>query len=184
MKPAGLPRPPSLRKDRRAGTAVEFALVGLAFMAFIMAIINLGLAGYEIAQLSRSVQQTGRWAATEAAASYAASGGMITETCLDNDLAKFNSLTTHALPALTATGNATANGSQTTGNLTLQATWSGTAGATPGLYLLLTGTYHWYPMGFSEFGTQGIVVRIASAATVVGSATSGATVSTSCGTTY
>ena len=54
----------------------------------------------------------------------------------------------------------------------------------PGLYLLLTGTYKWQPLGFSAFGAISIPMRISRAATVVGSTSSDASVSSSCANTY
>ncbi|MGE4480919.1 TadE/TadG family type IV pilus assembly protein [Acidocella sp.] len=173
-----------LLSAKRAAAAVEFALVGLACIAFLMALINLGLFGYDVSSLARAVQQTGRWAATEAAASYAASGGAITTPCLNGDIATFNGLAKPALPGLSSSSLTTASGTQTTGNMTLTASWSGTAGSAPGLYLLLTGTYKWQPLGFSAFGAISIPMRISSAATVVGSTSSDASVSSSCANTY
>jgi hypothetical protein len=167
-----------LGKVRRAGAAVEFALCGMAFFGFIMAIVNLGLLGFSLGALARSVQATGRWAAVTASSSY--TGSQITLPCLSSDVTAFNRFADPALPALAQTsGTASSTGSQTTGNLTLSATWTGTAGASPGEFVQLTGTYKWVPLGFAPFGA-GFPLRITTAATVMGSSLPSVTVSASC----
>ena len=165
---------------RRAVAAVEFALTGLAVIVFLLVIVNLGLLGLDIATLSRSVQATGRWAAVSATASYATNNGTITEPCLGSVVTIFTHYSAPPLPALAAPANATASGTQTTGNISLQTNWTGTAGAAPGIYLTLTATYNWQPIGFAKFGSLSLPIRIVTAATVMGSSLSGASVSPSC----
>jgi hypothetical protein len=165
---------------RRGSVAVEFALLGLAVVGFLFVIVNLGVLGLDIATLARTVQATGRWAAVSATASYAASGGTITEPCLGSVVTVFNNYGAPPLPTLAAPGSSAANGTQTSGALTLQTSWSGGTGAAPGVYLTLAATYNWRPFGYAKFGTMALPIRIVTAATVMGSPLSGASVSSSC----
>ena len=166
---------------RQAGAAVEFAISGLALFAFILGILNLGLLGFSLGALDRGVQATGRWAATQASSSYATSGGTITLPCLGRVVTAFN---TYADPPLAPLGQpasiTSSSGSQTTGNLKLTATWTNSGpGTSPGEYLTLTATYSWLPLGFAAFG-HGFPVSLTTAATVMGSSLSSASVSATC----
>jgi hypothetical protein len=165
---------------RRAAAAVEFALLGLAVVGFLLVIVNLGILGLDIATLARSVQATGRWAAVSATASYAASSGTITEPCLGSVVTVFNHYGAPPLPTLTVPGGSSASGTQTTGSISLQTSWRGSTGAAPGVYLTLSATYNWRPFGYAKFGTLALPIRIVTAATVMGSSLSGASVSSSC----
>jgi len=161
---------------RRGGPAVEFAISGTLLFGFIMGIINLGLLGLSVGALTRGVEATGRWAAIQAAASYASSGSTVTEPCFSRVTSAFNGFVSPPLPAL---GTPTSN-TITSNGLTLTINWTTTGvGKAPGVYLTLTGTYAWQPLGFHLFGS-GFNVNITTAATVLGSSTSGTTMSTTC----
>jgi Flp pilus assembly protein TadG len=159
-----------LGRARRASTAVEFALTGLALFLFLLAIVNLGMLGFSLGALVRGVQSAARTAAVNAAANYATTGAI---TCPSNAavVGYFNSYADPPLPAATTSA---------TGNPTITAAWTdNTSGAVTsepqGVYLTLTGTYKWLPIGFSNFGSSGIKLSITTVAEVMGSATETAT---------
>ncbi len=160
---------------------MEFALCGLAFFAFILGIVNLGVLGFSLGALTRGVQATGRWAATQASSSYANSGSTITLPCLGRVVTAFNGYADPPLPALPQpTGTSASTGSQIAGPMKLTATWATAgAGSAPGVYLTLTATYSWAPFGFAAFG-HGFPVSITTAATVMGSAQPSVTVAPAC----
>jgi Flp pilus assembly protein TadG len=147
---------------RKAGAAVEFGLVGIAFFAFIMAILNLGLVGFSLGAVARGTQAAGRSAAVQAAANYASTG---TFTCPAASAVAgyFNAAVSPPLPA--------SGTSSTASNPYINAVWTNNnaaaAGEPPGVYLTLIATYKWHPVGFN-FGS-GISLKIATVATVPGS---------------
>jgi hypothetical protein len=168
---------------RRASAAVEFALCGMAIFLFFFIVLNLGLLGFQLSILARAVQATGRWAAVHASASYVANSTSATFTlpCTSQDAGAFNSFTTSsALPLLSTTTTSVYSGTVTSGNLSLTAAWTtASINAVPGIYVTMSAVYTWQPIGF--FGGITIPLKIATAATVGGSATtSGAKVATSC----
>jgi hypothetical protein len=157
-----------LVRQRRAGAAVEFALVGTALVAFLLAIVNLGMLGFSVGALVRGVQSAARAAAVQTAATYAATEAI---TCPSESaiVGYFNEYADPPLPPA----------SGTTGNPAVNATWSdngGDAVATepPGVYLTLTATYKWVPIGFAPFGA-GINLSITTVATVTGTAQAAST---------
>jgi Flp pilus assembly protein TadG len=157
-----------LGRARRASTAVEFALTSLALFAFLLAIVNLGMLGFSLGALVRGVQSAARTAAVTAANTYATTGAI---TCPSNTaiVGYFNSFADPPLPAATGT----------TGNPTVSAAWTdnttGSVASEPqGVYLTLTASYKWVPIGFSSFGT-GIKLSITTVAEVMGSSTQTAT---------
>lgn len=163
------------RTTRRAGAAVEFALSGFALLAFILAILNLGLLGFSLGALTHGVQATARKAAVFAANQYATTGTM---TCPDNPTVAgyFNSF---AQPPLPSAGTATGS------NPLITATWTNNSAGDgsnewTGVYLTLTVKYTWVPVGFPAFG-QGIPLSITTASTVMGSSNISASISSSCG---
>lgn len=163
----------------RAGAAVEFAVCSFGVFAFILAILNLGLLGFQFGALVHAVQQTGRWAAVQATASVVSSQAAITEPCLARTVSQFNALADPPLVAMAQPSGASASGTQISGNETLTVSWTGTAGSANGIYETLTGTLRWQPVGFSSFG-QGFPLQISTAASVAGSTISGVTVNASC----
>jgi hypothetical protein len=167
--------------SRQAGAAIEFAFSGLALFGFILGILNLGLLGFSLGALTHGVQATGRWAATQASASYANNGSTITLPCLGRVVTAFNGYADPPLTPLSQPSASASTGHQTTGNLTLTATWANStaAGSAPGVYLTLTATYFWLPLGFAAFG-HGFPVSLTTAATVMGSSLTSATVATTC----
>jgi len=147
----------------RAGTATEFALISFALVAFLLAIVNLGMLGFSAGALVRGVESAARAAAVQTAATYAATNAI---TCPSESaiVGYFNEYADPPLPA--ATGK--------TGNPAVTASWSDNGGDTvttepPGVYLTLTATYKWVPIGFAPFGT-GINLSITTVATVTGTA--------------
>jgi len=172
MRPPPNPWPRRLAKNlarhRRAGAAVEFALVGLAMVGFLLAIVNLGMLGFTIGALVRGVQSAARAAAVQTANTYATTEAI---TCPSESaiVGYFNQYADPPLPPATGT----------TGNPAVTATWSDNGGdATttepPGVYLTLTATYKWAPIGFAAFGT-GINLSITTVATVTGTAQAAST---------
>jgi Flp pilus assembly protein TadG len=150
-------------RARQGAAAVEFAICGLALLLFIFGIVNLGLLGMSLSALARGVQSAARAAAVYASAQYANEG---TFTCPSDStiVTEFNNATGPALP-----GAGDANGS----NPRLTITWtnngtSSNAGDPPGLYLTLTGTYRWSPIGFNRVFPS-IPLRITTVTTVMGS---------------
>jgi Flp pilus assembly protein TadG len=160
-----------LAKNRDAGTATEFAICGLAYFAFMLGIVNLGMAGISLGALSRGVQQAGRMAAVQAASNYAASSpGVFTCPAPAVVATYFNNAVNPPLPS--------AGTNASTSNPYINAVWtdndSSTAGASnaatepPGVYVTLTASYRWKPIGFNVFG-NGLVLKITTVATVPGS---------------
>jgi Flp pilus assembly protein TadG len=148
---------------RRGVVAVEFALIGVAMVVFIFAILELGMLGFSLDSLTRGVQAAARTAVMTAANAYATNGAI---SCPTNStiIGYFNGYASPPLPA--ATGS--------TSNPAITATWtnnsSGTVTTEPeGVYLTLTGTYTWVPMGYAAFGHAGIKLNITSVAIVPGS---------------
>jgi Flp pilus assembly protein TadG len=150
-------------RARQAAAAVEFAICGLALLLFIFGIVNLGLLGLSLSALARGVQSAARAAAVDSSARYANAGAF---TCPSNStiVTDFNNAADPALP-----GAGDANGS----NPRLTITWtnngtSSDAGDPPGLYLTLTGTYRWSPIGFNGLFPS-IPLSITTVTTVMGS---------------
>ncbi len=146
----------------RATASVEFALVGLAITAFILIIVNVSLFGLSLGALVRGVQAAARNAAVHTAAAYATTNAI---TCPTQAaiVGYFNAAANPPLPPATGTN----------GNPTVTATWTDNGADTiatdpPGLYLTLTGSYRFVPIGFAPFGA-GITLRITTVATVTGS---------------
>jgi len=166
--------------DQNAGPAVEFAFCGVALLAFLIGLLNLALLGLDLGALAHGVQMSGRWASLQTTSSYAASPTTITEPCLGSVATAFNNYASSVLPVLTQPGTAAANGSTTTGHLTLATSWTGTPGAAPGVYLTVTGTYVWSPFGFASFPAISIPLKITTASTVIGSSQTGVTVNGTC----
>jgi hypothetical protein len=165
---------------RGASAAVEFAMCGIAIFAFFFFILNLGLLGFELSIMARGVQTTGRWAAVQASAAYVSSTSTFTLPCTSKDAATFNNVASSALPLLPTAATGSSSGTVTSGNLSLTATWSGSPNGSPGMYVTMSAVYTWRPIGFN-FGSINIPLKIATAATLVGSATvSSASVATSC----
>jgi Flp pilus assembly protein TadG len=159
---------------RKAGAAVEFAIVGVAFFAFIMAILNLGLVGFSLGAVARGTQAAGRAAAVKAAANYASTG---TFTC-PAPAAIAGYFNNAVSPPLPVSGT-----SSTASNPYINAVWTNNnaaaAGEPPGVYLTLITTYNWHPVGFN-FGS-GITLKIATVATAPGSsAVSSSAIDASC----
>jgi Flp pilus assembly protein TadG len=147
----------------RGAAAVEFALIGLAMVAFIMAIVDLGMLGFSLGALTHGVQSAARTAVVNAANAYATNGAISCPTT-STIIGYFNSYANPPLPA--ATGS--------TGNPAVTATWTNNSSDTvttepQGVYLTLTATYTWQPLGFAAFGNTGIRLSITSVALVPGS---------------
>jgi Flp pilus assembly protein TadG len=150
-------------RARRAAAAVEFAICGLALLLFIFGILNLGLLGLSLSALARGVQSAARAAAVYTSAQYANTGAF---TCPSPGtiVTDFNNASSPALPSA-----GTVNGS----NPLVTVTWTnngtnGEAGDPPGLYLTLTGSYRWSPIGFNGL-FPGIPLSITTVTTVMGS---------------
>jgi Flp pilus assembly protein TadG len=148
---------------RQAAAAVEFAICGLALLLFIFGIVNLGLLGMSLSALARGVQSAARAAAVYSSAEYANAGAL---TCPADSLviADFNNAVGPALPAAGETNGA---------NPRLAITWtnngtSSDANDPPGLYLTLTGTYQWSPIGFNKLFPS-IPLSITTVTSVMGS---------------
>jgi hypothetical protein len=131
-------------------------------VAFLIAIVNLGLLGFAAGALVRGVESAARAAAVQSAAAYAATNAI---TCPSESaiVGYFNQYADPPLPPATGT----------TGNPAVTASWSDNGGDTvttepPGVYLTLTATYRWVPIGFAPFGA-GINLSITTVATVTGS---------------
>ena len=151
-----------------AGAAVEFALVGMALAMFMLAIVNLGMLGFTVGALVHGVQSAARAAAVQTANTYATTEAI---TCPSKSaiIGYFNEYADPPLPAATGT----------TSNPAGISTWSDNGGDAvtsepPGVYLTLTATYLWVPIGFAAFGT-GINLSITTVATVTGSAQAAST---------
>ncbi|MDE8349460.1 MAG: TadE/TadG family type IV pilus assembly protein [Acidocella sp.] len=152
--------------QRRAATAVEFALSALALFLFLFGIVNLGLLGFSLSALARGVQTTARSAAVYTSAQYTTSNTFITPSCA-TIVGYFNSAVGGPLP--TANTSAGSNPLLTV-NWTNNSTGS-TANYPPGLVLALTGHYNWAPIGFAGF-FAGIPLSITTVVTVMGTASS------------
>lgn len=151
--------------EKRASAAVEFALVGLAFIAFLLAIVNLGMFGLTLSALQQAVEKTARKAAVTAANGVSSCP---TEAAVQT---YFNN---YAAPVIPANGATLSYGSYASGSFaTLASTrvypWvdSGTTGSPPGTYIALTAQYNWKPIGFIQF--SGFTMRISSVAFAMGS---------------
>jgi len=155
-------------RQHRAIATVEFALVGLALTLFLMVIINVGMLGLTLGGLVHGVQSAARAAAVQAANNYATNGSISCPT----QAAIVSLFNQYADPPLApATG--------TTSNPSVTATWTNNGNDTvttepPGLYLTLTGTVRWVPIGLAAF-SNGINLTITTVATVPGSAQSTST---------
>ncbi len=163
-----LRRPAGFGRHRRAGAAVEFALVGMALILFLMAVVNLGMLGFTIGALVHGVESAARAAAVQTANNYATSEAI---TCPSESaiVGYFNKYANPPIPAATGT----------TGNPSVIATWSDNGGDTvatepPGVYLTLTAKYKWVPIGLSAFGA-GINLSMTTVATVTGTAQAAST---------
>lgn len=168
----GLPK--FCRRARGGGAAIEFALAGLALFFFMLVIINLGLLGFSLAAVARGVQSAARAAAVQAASSNVQNGSFVCPTSTQIS-GYFNSFVSPPLPAA-----GTIAGSS---NPLLTVAWTNNAAGSgvnepPGVYLTLTATYHWTPVGLN-FGSP-IALKIATVATVLGSTASGVTIGASC----
>jgi len=155
-------------RHRRAIAAVEFALVGMALVMFLLVIINVGMLGLTLGALVHGVQSAARAAAVQTAQNYAANG---TISCPTQSaiVGYFNQYADPPLPPATGA----------TSNPGVTATWSDNGNDTvttepPGVYLTLTATDKWVPIGFAAFG-MGINLSITTVATVTGSAQATAT---------
>jgi Flp pilus assembly protein TadG len=150
--------------NRRAATAVEFALSAIALLAFLMAIFNLGWLGFSLGALARGVQTAARSSAVYTSAQYATTQTFVTPSC-STTVGYFNSAVSPPLPtAGTATGS----------NPLLTVGWtnnsgSGVASYPPGVILTLTGSFNWVPFGFDRL-FSGIPLKISTVATVMGTA--------------
>jgi hypothetical protein len=125
---------------RRAAEAVEFALVSLAFITFLMAILNLGDLGFTLSTLQREAQTTARDAAVAAAADVSGNGRQ--STC--PSAAQIQTMFTTATPAAPLFHPV----------LTLNSpVWTdhGSTTAPNGTYLSLTASDEWQPIGFPGF---------------------------------
>ena len=148
--------------NRRGAAAVEFALSAIALLAFLMAIINLGLLGFSLSALARGVQAAARASVVYTSAQFATTKSFITPSCAATT-GFFNSAVGGPLPAA-----GTSSGS----NPLLTVNWTNNYNSTianypPGVILTLTGSYNWTPFGFEGF-FKGIPLRITTVATVMG----------------
>ncbi len=164
-----------LAAQRRAGAASEFALCGLGLFAFILAVVNMGLLGLSLGALERGVQASARQAAVTAANSYASAS---TYTCPTAATVQgyFNGFANPPLPPSVA-------GPPNTGPI-LVITWVNNssysnASQPPGVFITLTATYNWIPLGFSNFGPS-IPLKLSTLADVTGTTASGVAISSSC----
>jgi hypothetical protein len=139
--------------------AVEFALSGVALMLFIFGIVNLGMLGFSISALNHAVQQAARTAAVQAAANYVSTG---TYTCPSASTIG-GYFDKYAEPPFTS--------SQATNTpMKLSAIWTNNGASSTGLqdlYLTLTVTYNWRPIGIPIF-PNGIALKATTVATVLG----------------
>jgi Flp pilus assembly protein TadG len=158
----------------RGVAAVEFALCGLAIMAFMMAIVNFGLLGFSLGAMERATEATARTAAMYASNQYASTGTM---TCPSNAtvVGYFNQYGQPPLP-----GAGTTAGS----NPLITIDWTNNSDGTNvtewhGVYLTLTVQYNWHPIGFLPF-VRTIPLSITTASTVMGSFDIPTVVASSC----
>ncbi len=157
---------------RRAAAAVEFGLVGFAFFGFIFVILNLGLLGFSLGALSRGVQTAARAAALATANQYTTTQAYTAPSACTVD-GFFDGI---ADPPFKPSGTSTSS------NPKITISWvnnSANLVATepPGLYVAITGTYLWKPLGFEAL-FSGITLKISSVATVPGTNGTAATITT------
>ncbi len=168
------------RTTRRAVAAVEFALTGMAFIAFLIGLLNLGLLGLTMSTMQHCVQAAARTAAVKASNNYVASltTSTVKYTCPTASAVAgyFNNFATAPLPAGSTSASA---------NPYIQAKWynnssgSSYTGMPPGVLLVLTASYRWAPLGFASF-TNGITLRLTTLATVLGTNGTSITIDSSC----
>lgn len=163
-----------LWRARGGGAAIEFAISGLALFIFMLVIVNLGLLGFSLAAVARGVQSAARNAAVQAGASYVQNNSFTCPTSAQIAV-YFNNAVSPPLPA--AGTNAVSSNPLVTALWTNNAAGTG-ANEPPGVYLTLTATYNWRPVGLN-FGSP-IALKIATVATVLGSSASGVTIGASC----
>lgn len=149
-------------RDRRGAAAVEFALSAIALLAFLLAIINLGLLGFSLSALARGVQTAARASVVYTSAQYATTKSFVTPSCAATT-GYFDSAVGGPMPSA-----GTSSGS----NPLLTVNWTNNYNSTvanypPGVILTLTGSYNWTPFGFEGF-FKGIPLRITTVATVMG----------------
>ncbi len=162
------------RRARRAAAAVEFALAGMAIMAFLMAILNLGMLGFSLSTMGRAAQATVRTAAMYASQQYATTGIMTCPTTTQI-IGYFDK---YGQPPLPSAGTATSSNPQLTINWTNNSDGTGT-GEWHGVYLTLAVTYNWSPIGFAGF-VHTIPLHITTVGTVMGSFDIPTVVASSC----
>lgn len=158
----------SLVQERHAAAAAEFAICGLVMMAFIMAIINLGLLGFSVGTMQRGIQVAARNAAVTSANNYVntLANGTNTYTCpsASTIAATFNSLTGNVLPPASTSSSS---------KLYLIAKWynnsTGTAYTSmpPGVVVVVSVTYKWSPLDFVAFGNL-LTLRLTTVSVVNG----------------
>jgi hypothetical protein len=155
--------PRCVRADRNASASVEFALSGLALMAFIFVIINLGDLGLVLGALRHGVQGAVRDMAVQTGVSLANNN-----SCVSSGAAAgyFSSYAAPLLP--------TASSTPTPGFPTVTATWTNdTASNTvQGTYVTVTASYLWTPIGLPNYRAAGVPLSVTATQMVVG--TSGA----------
>jgi hypothetical protein len=154
----------------QGGTATEFALVGFAAFLFMMAILNIGMLGFSIGALEHAVQATARKEAVAASLSNV-NGNQFVCPAAATVQSDFNNYADPPLPASASTnaGN--------TGPL-LDILWTDNNSSIPGIYVTLTATYNWTPIGFSALG-NGLVMSVTAAAEVTGSAATNVSIQSS-----
>ncbi|WP_298285102.1 TadE/TadG family type IV pilus assembly protein [Acidocella sp.] len=153
------------RKQRRASAAIEFALVGLAFMAFVMAFINIGFLAFSLDSVTNALKATVRWASIQATNGLVTSSPSLTEPCLTRTISTFNGFDTGVPAVSTGTAPSGASGTISGSPLSLTVTWSGSGSSTS---VLARATYNWQPLGFAEF--SGLTFTMSAIAPIVGSA--------------
>ncbi len=168
-------------RDRRASAAVEFAICGLALIAFIMVIINLGLLGFSVGTMQRGIQASARNAAVQAANNYVSSlaAGTAKYTCPSASTVAgyFNNLTGNVLPAASTSSSA---------NPYLLVNWYNNSASTyigkpPGVLVVLTITYKWTPFDFSPIGNV-LTLRLTTISVVNGTVGGSVAIDSSCDT--
>lgn len=141
---------------------MEFALSAIALLAFLLAIINLGLLGFSLSALARGVQTAARASVVYTSAQFATTKSFVTPSCATTT-GYFNSAIGGPLPTAGTSGDS---------NPLLTVNWTNNYNSTvanypPGVILTLTGSYNWTPFGFEGF-FKGIPLRITTVATVMG----------------
>ncbi|MBB5373689.1 TadE/TadG family type IV pilus assembly protein [Acidocella aromatica] len=152
---------------RYAGAAVEFALIGLAFFGYLMAIINLGMLGLTLSVMQRSLELTARTTAV----SVAANGSTATCPTVATVQNYFNRFSAPIIPANAVT--LTFYSYSTTGNVTqlgsTASPWVKSGSGLNGSYIAVNASYNWKPIGFSKFG--GVTLTLTTVAFSTGAAT-------------